>query len=647
MRRQSKKLMDSGQPVNWIGVNFWSRAGGPRMWKFYDSAVVGEELRIMREHGMTLTRSFFYWADFMPTADSLDETMIVNYLDFLDQHSALGMTTIPTFLVGHMSGENWDPSWRGGRDLYSDVWFVARQSWYVRELTARFAAHPAVAGWLLTNEVPIYGDEAAGGFGSNDPAVIHSWSELMMTAVRAGGATQPVSIGDGVWGLEASGRDNGFRVRELAPLIDFHGPHVYRMETDPIRQNLAAAFICELLDIGGLPVVVEEFGLTSDYVSEENAAHYYRQVLHNTLLAGATGWLAWNNTDYDDLAHTDPYSHHPFEMHFGLTDSRGVPKAQALEMKSFAQLAKRLDFPHLSRPDAQAVMVVSSFLEVQYPFTQPEDATNVLEVARQAYIAAKEADVPVGVAREVDGLPDDCRLYLLPSTKQLTAPTWRHLRDLAEQGATVYASYFVGDHGPQRGLWWPDVDATFGVTKLTRYGLVDLVTDDEVTFRFLTDFGGIEAGTEMLFTTGGSELARSYLPVNPDGAEVIAVDAHDRPALLRYRRGQGSMVLSTYPIEYFAAMRPESNPEQTWRIYDALANVAGVERSVSVTDPRVLVSEMVHDDGQRYAWLVSQSPEASTVTPTVGRGHLEDLDGNAVSQLTLSPYGVTILAITD
>ncbi len=117
--------------------------------------------------------------------------------------------------------------------------------------------------------------------------------------------------------MEVTGEDNGFRIRELAPLVDFHGPHVYRMETDQVRQNLGAAFICELLDLGGKPVILEEFGVTSDYVSDPQAADYYRQVLHNTLLAGATGWLSWNNTDYDDLFDVEPYSHHPFECTSG------------------------------------------------------------------------------------------------------------------------------------------------------------------------------------------------------------------------------------------------------------------------------------------------------------------------------------------
>ena len=99
----------------------------------------------------------------------------------------------------------------------------------------------------------------------------------------------------------------------------------------------------ELLDIAGKPVVMEEFGLTSDYVGEENAASYYRQVLHNTLLAGATGWLAWNNVDYDDLFDVEPYRHHPFEMHFGLIDKNGRPKAQALEVQKFGELLRRVE----------------------------------------------------------------------------------------------------------------------------------------------------------------------------------------------------------------------------------------------------------------------------------------------------------------
>lgn len=646
MKRQSAKLRRDGQPDVWLGVNYWSRVGGPRMWRDYDAAVVGEELDQLRELEMVVTRSFFYWPDFMPTPDTLDEELVGRYADFLDQHAARGMRTIPTFIVGHMSGQNWDPAWRNGRDIYSDVWFVARQAWYVRELTARFHDHPAIAGWLLSNEIPIYGDWQNRGIGTTNPESVRSWAQILVDAIRAGGGTQPVSTGDGNWGVEVTGSDNGFRVRELAPLYDFHGPHVYRMETDPLRQDLGAAFICELLGFtsGAVakPVVMEEFGVTSDYVSEEHAADYYRQVLHNTLLAGATGWLGWNNTDYDTLYDVEPYSHHPFEMHFGLVDRDGRAKAQALEVQEFGRLLRQVDVGGLSRPDADAALVVSSYLEAQYPFTYPEDPGAVFSNTRQAYVATREADLAVGVARELDGLPVDVSLYLLPSVKQLTGPSWRFLRARAEAGATVYASAFLGTHGTQRGLWWPDLDETFGVRRTTRYGLVDPVVEDEVTLRFTHDFGDIRAGEELVFPVAGTENSRAYIPVEPAGAEVVAVDGHGRPALLRYRTGAGSMVLATYPFEHFAAETPFVNPEPTWRLYAALAVEAGVERAVTVADPRVAAAELEHSDGRRFVWLVSHAEEAVTVTPRA-QGTLVDLDGGAVTDVTLDPYGVVVL----
>lgn len=664
------------------------------MWRNYDARIVREELTAMRAHGMTLTRSFFYWPDFMPTPDRLDETLVGHFLDFLDAHQELGMTSIPTFLVGHMSGQNWDPPWRNGRDLFEDVWFVARQAWYVRELTARCADHPAVAGWLLTNEVPIYGDWKSRGNGALRAESVISWAQILIDAVRAGGGYQPVSIGEGAWGVEINGTDNGFRVRDIAGLVDFLGPHVYRMETDQVRQHLGAAFVCELLDdMNQQPVILEEFGLTSDYTSDENGAHYYRQILHHTLLAGATGWIAWNNTDYDDLYTQAPYSHHPFELHFGLIDRNGEAKPAAREMRDFAALLERIDFARVHRPDTAIALVVPSYLENQYPFTTAEDPLSIVDTLRQAYVAAREADLPVKLVREADGLlwrpaeegdiargtaaggtlygraptdplalapgeldpralgpglPRDGKLYLVPSVKQLTAPTWRQLVELARGGASVYCSYFVGVHKNQRGPWWPDLDATFGVHKLLRYGLVNRIEDERVSFHFERAFGSIRAGETLDFAVAGNENSRAFLPVEARAAAVIARDGHGRPALLEHRVGSGRMLLCTYPLEHMAALTLGVNPEPTWRLYAALAEVAGAAPEVRVADPRVIVGEMVHEDGRRFVWVTNASDAQLTCEPILASGRLRELEGGSVrSRVELEPFGVVVLERTE
>ena len=135
----------------WLGANFWSRAGGPRMWSRYDGAVVRSELEVLARHGLGVTRSFCFWPDFVPEPEVLDDTVAGHLEDFLDAHVEAGLGTIPTLVVGHMSGENWDPPWRGGRDLYRDVWLVGQQAWLAQELAERFGQHPAVVGWLLSN----------------------------------------------------------------------------------------------------------------------------------------------------------------------------------------------------------------------------------------------------------------------------------------------------------------------------------------------------------------------------------------------------------------------------------------------------------------------------------------------------------------
>src|SRR3954470_16160877 len=102
MSRPSSLVLVDGEPVAWLGANFWSRAGGPFMWRAYDGAVVRDELAVLKEHGLGLTRSFFFWPDLMPTPDALDEEKVAHYADFLEAHREAGLTTIPTFVVGHM-----------------------------------------------------------------------------------------------------------------------------------------------------------------------------------------------------------------------------------------------------------------------------------------------------------------------------------------------------------------------------------------------------------------------------------------------------------------------------------------------------------------------------------------------------------------
>ena len=620
--------------VPWLGANFWSRTGGPRMWARYDPDVVREELDVLARHGLTVTRSFCFWPDFVPNPEVLDEQVAERFSDFLDAHVELGLGTIPTFIVGHMSGQNWDPPWRGGRDLYRDPWLLSQQAWFAGEIARRFGSHLAVVGWLISNEMPLYG-----GTGTSEE--VAAWARALVQAVRSAGAQQPISLGDGAWGVEVTGTDNGYSLRALAPLVDFVGPHSYPMQDDQVRQFLAPAFACELAGTFGKPVVLEEFGVSSDFAADEHAAAYYRQVLHTTLLAGARGWIAWNNCDYDDLRAEDPYRHHVFELHFGLTDRHGEPKPQLLELRDFAALVRDLSAQGWERVAGDVALVVPEHFERVLPFTEQSYRSDLRDNLFHAYVAAREADLPVAPMREYDGLRDSARLYLAPCAKLLTAPGIDRLRELAEGGATVYASYFGGSTANQRGPWLSGLEEIFGIRHLLRYGLVDPIEEDEVTLQFVEDFGGLPAGTRLSFHVGGESSARAYLPVELLSARVVAIDAHGRPAIVSNEVGRGRTVFCTYPLEHFAARTPRVNPEETWRLYSALAEVAGVSRPVRVDDPRVLVGRL-RGGRSETAILVNVSGDDIAAEPLLEEGVELEIDEATV---VLEPFGVAVLGV--
>jgi endo-1,4-beta-mannosidase len=608
------------------------------MWARYDGAVVRQELTVLADNGCNVTRSFCYWPDFVPAPERLDEEVVERFGDFLDAHAETGLGTIPTFIVGHMSGENWDPAWRNGRDLYRDVWMVSQQAWFASELVRRSGGHKAIVGWLVSNEMPIYG-------GPGTIAEITAWARLIVNGIRAAGASQPVSLGDGAWGIEVSGHDNGYSLRALRPIIDFAGPHVYLMSDDTVRQSMAAAIACELSAGYGLPVILEEFGLSSEFASEEHAAHYYRQVLHSTLLAGATGWLAWNNCDYDNLSEQDPYRHHPFEMHFGITDRTGTPKAALGEIARFSKLVSKLAKSGWQRVAGEVAIIVPEHFERTEPLSTADYRKDIRDNLAQAYIAAREADLPVNFVRELDGIDGAAKLYLLPSAKLITAPTVGRLVELAQAGSIIYLSYFAGSTTTQRGSWVPWLDQTFGVRQQLRYGLSDTVPGDQVTFTFVEDFGQLAAGTQLVFPLAGSEGSRAFVPVEPAGATVLAVDDHGHPALLEHKVGGGAMVLCTYPVEHMAARTPHANPESTWRLYAELAGAAKVDLPLTVSDPRVMVGRLRSADYE-LATIINLSPdevEAKLVTPP-GTSFRRDSPGSEpVGSLVLPPFEVEIL----
>lgn len=620
----------------WLGVNYWSRAGGPLMWRHYEDAVVRAELRALREEGITVVRSFCRWPDFHPAPDTIDRACVANFRAFLAAAEDLDMATIPTFIVGHMSGDNADVPWRDGRSLYTDGFMLGQQAFFIREMVARTGDSPAIAGWLISNEMPLYAGHADRGY-------VRAWSLICNAAVRAGGSQLPVSLGDGGWTQEITGRDTGFRLRDQRDCVDFYGPHSYPAGPDQARQFAEAAFACELSHLGK-PVILEEFGVTSSFCSDDNGAHYYRQVLHQSLLAGASGWIAWNNTDFD-LAGQDPYRHHPYELGFGLMRADGSPKPALAEMATFRRILDAVDVSRLHRVPTRSAVLLPAIVDLDLPGVPQADREAAPRACLEAWLAARSTDLSPAVVRESEPLPG-ADLLLIPSNKALLGPTFASLAERVRGGAHAYLSWTAGLSDTQRGAWWPDIEWLTGARHMLRYGMTP-AADEEIQLTVTEPFGDLVVSSTLTFLAAGPAPARSFLPVEPTTATVLAADQRGRPALLRQRHDAGAFYLFTYPIEYFASARTDDGcADDTWRLYQAIATEAGITPPVHVDNPAVCVDQMRHEDGTLYSWLISRHPGTLIVkpVPTDGSRLVDVLDGEDVTdECLLPPYGVRVL----
>lgn len=542
----------------------------------------------MRQIGMNVCRSFCFIPSFMPSPPRVDEACLGRLDRFLSLCDEIGLHTIPSFLVGHMSGENYDFPGQLRRSVYTDPELIAWQQALARAVGHTGRLHPRVAAYLASNEMPLWG-------GRSDPATIASWAAALREALRLEDPARPFSLGDGLMNLK--GGQNGFDPRTLRGVIDFIGPHTYYTDADPMRQALNAEFCVRSATHLGLPVLLEEFGCSSCQASEQNQALYFREVLHGCLGAGAAGALGWCYSDFD-LVDEAPYSHHAFELGFGVTRADGSEKPVCDELRAVAALATRLDFPTFRPPRPRTAILVPSYFNTTHPFSW-EDRERMRRVLLQAYVLCAQASLEAELLFEGGDL-SPYRLILCPSTQKLLAPTWRALHDAAREGASVYWSYFSGDYSFHQGAWCQGFEELTGCRHQLRYGCYDL-PPEELT----VEGDGFRLTTR---TDSGPPWPRAFLPVHPlPGTEVLAWTAQGQPALFSRRQGQGSCVFFPFPWEYYLSQQFGATPaDGGHHLYRLLARDAGLSPMVRCTTPEVQ-ARLAQSDKGPVLWLMNHA----------------------------------------
>jgi endo-1,4-beta-mannosidase len=591
-----------GRPTFLLGVNYWSRAGGPRMWDRFDEEIVRGELRQMRGVGLNVCRSFAFIPSFMPRPPRLSRPALARFRRFLGLCAEAGIATIPTALVGHMSGENWPFPGQRGRSPYTDRVVLGWERQMVRAVASCAARSPAVCAYLASNEMPLWGGPA-------EVETIVDWATRLRRTLHLRDRRRPFGLGDGVMNL--GGGQNGFDPQALRDVVDFVGPHTYYSDEDAARQAYNAEYCLRSLTHLGLPVLFEEFGGSAAQMSEANQALYFREVIHACLGVGAAGALAWCFSDFD-LGEERPYLHHAFELQFGITRADGSERPVCEELRKLRRLIDLVDPPTLEPPRPAAAILVPSTFNTDYPFSS-DDRARMRRVLLESYLLAASAGLEVELCPEGGDL-SRYRLILCSSTQKLLATTWSELLRRARAGATVYWSAFMGDEAHLQGPWCQLFEQLTGCRHELRYGCYD-APDERV--RIEGEGLGVRIDVQ---SAGRTPCSRARLPIEPFAADVLAHDAEGRPALTRARHGQGQVIFLAYPLEHYLGAQAVGWEARSgaFALYGQLGEMAGLRPAVRVEDPGVQ-RRLVRAPGGDLLWLFNHRWQpVSTVIDSPG-----------------------------
>lgn len=510
--------------VRGFGVNYWPAYAGLSMWRDFRPQEIEADLRALARSGVSFIRAFLMWPDFMPTAEQVDPRMLERLDRFVELVGSAELRLHMTLLVGHMSGENWSPPWLDDPSaLYYDEGLLAAQERFVTEAVERIRAAPCVEAYVITNEFPHFTGEAPS-------RAVEAWARRLYAAVKAADPGRPVSLGDGA--AYVVGGRTGF---EPGFAQDVIAPHLYLSDTHEDRLIAAFGLAIGVARAFGREVWLEEFGAPHSSYGEEEIAAWSGRVALEARLQGATRVSWWCGFDFDpSLAASPPYSHHAFELTFGMlrADRRAKPVAGAL------QSAMSVPLPELP----EAGILVSEGLIGSIPFT-PREAELTTRALRNAYAALRRMGYlprPVLEAEVVEGTPQE--LLVVPAARILGAATWEALE---RHPGRVVGSYLHGTQG-FHGAWTHRAAEFFGGSPRNRFGVPEpaprRLEADALAFD-LPEAGDPFSGTPLL--------------LDPGDAEVLGRDEGGRPLWIRVGRRD----LLLYPLE---ALAPDPGTVETF-----------------------------------------------------------------------------------
>ena len=593
---KNNAIFASGEPF-FVGTNYWASHAGTNMWRDWDETTVEKDFHTLSEHGMQVLRVFPRWDDFQPIRKhekyqakfvemrmgeeplpdtplgqaGIDPVMIERFRTLAKLAHKYGLKLIVGIVTGWMSGRLLKPDAFYNVNTTTDPMAIKWQVRFVRAFVRELRDELAIVAWDLGNECNCMENW-------ENSSVFWCWSNAIASAIRMEDPSRPVVSGMHSLAVEDD-QKRCVPITDQAEVTDILCTHPYpaftpHCKVDPVNtfRNVfhAAAETRLYAEIGGVPAFVEEAGnLGPGASSDDVAAHYLENMLWNTYAHDCGGLLWWCAHDQTHLKHT-PYDWNSMERSLGLLRSDSTPKPAMKVLGDFGRMTASLQLPSFRK---NAVCIL----------TAEQDQWGA---AYMTFLLAKQAGFDLEF-QYADQPLKKADFYLMPSVSG-NAPIPRHrwqnvMEAVEENGATLYLSSNGCSVEPFYGEWSGIVLET--VSKAS--GAREMIAED---FRFVCH-------------------APWYLDVTSEQGEVLGHDQNSKPVFFRTKRGKGTILYSALPVEITLCEQPRAFRLDYYKFYQKLAELAGVKRFVTRTNPMLTLTEHCCDDGTLLVCAVNNTPE--------------------------------------
>lgn len=290
-------------PVTLRLVNYQPAAASwDALWTDFDVRQVAKDLELAARLGANGVRLFVFYAPF--GEHQVKPEMLARLKAVIDVASSQGLVAVVSFFP--FDKEFRPKAWPG-------------MAAHVKAIVSAFQGHPGIAMWDLMNEPDHAWASAGATVSAKDVA---AWAAHLYQAVKAADPTHLVTVG--LAGHFATRTDGGVRDDEALPFVDVVSVHGY-FDAVPLADFLGRAKRL------GKPVVLQEYGRTRLYWTQDEVAAFDEAVCQAARGARLAGVGAWELLDHP--VETIDWYKQPWregeENWFGLATARGEPLPRA------------------------------------------------------------------------------------------------------------------------------------------------------------------------------------------------------------------------------------------------------------------------------------------------------------------------------